>query len=88
MSLKIVRPDSKGRVTLGILANGVSGYVVTETEDHKLILEPYVEIPAREKWLFENKQALKQLKQGIEQAASGDLSDAGSFAKFLDDDIE
>jgi hypothetical protein len=88
MSLKIVRPDSKGRVTLGHLASGVSGYTITETKEHKLILEPYVEIPARERWLFDNKAALKKVESGLKDAAAGRLSEKGSFAKFSDDDIE
>ena len=37
---KMVRPDAKGRITLGHLAKGVSGYTVTETSDHKIILAP------------------------------------------------
>jgi hypothetical protein len=86
---KIVRPDAKGRVTLGHeLTRGISGYLVTETEDHKLILEPQVEIPAHEKWLFENKIALKRVKRGLQDAAQGRLSKRGGFAKYADDDIE
>ena len=39
-----------------------SGYIVTETKDHQLILEPLAEIPAREKWLFVD--ILPSLKEG------------------------
>jgi hypothetical protein len=86
---KIVRPDAKGRITLGHdLTKGVSGYMVTETKDHKIILEPQVEIPAREKWLFENKTALTKVERGLKDAAQGRLSKKGSFAKFSDDEIE
>jgi len=86
---KVVRPDTKGRITLGHdLTRGVSGYTVTETKDHKIILEPRVEIPAREKWLFESKTALKKVKRGLKDASQGKLSNKGSFAKFSDDDIE
>jgi len=66
----------------------VSGYTVTETKDHKLILDLRVEISAREKWLFENKTALKKVKHGLQDAVEGRLSKKGSFAKFADDDIE
>jgi hypothetical protein len=83
---KILRPDAKGRVTLGHLADGISSYTVTETKDHKLILEPHVEIPARERWLFKSPVALESLKKGIEDARRGRVSSRGSFAKFLDDD--
>ncbi len=85
---KMVRPDSKGRITLGHLADGVSSFSITETSDHKIILEPYTEIPASEKWLFTNKKALKKVEQGLKDAASGRLSDKGSFAKYADDDLE
>ena len=89
MLSKVIRPDSKGRITLGrSLTKGVSGYTVTETKDHKIILEPRVEIPAREKWLFENKTALKKVERGLKDASEGKLSTKGGFAKFSDDDIE
>ncbi len=83
-----VRPDAKGRITLGHLTDGVSGYIVNTMQDHKIILTPYVEIPASEKWLFNNKQALKKVEQGLKDAAAGNVSEKGSFAKFVDDDIE
>ncbi len=85
---KMVRPDSKGRITLGHLADGVSGYLLSETEDHRIILEPYTEIPVREKWLFNNKAALKKVDQGIRDAAFGHLVDKGTFSKFLEDNSE
>lgn len=44
---KILRPDTKGRITLGKLAENISGFEVT-VENGKIILEPLVEIPARE----------------------------------------
>lgn len=64
MLKKMVRPDSKGRITLGRLAQGVSGFSVIKDENNRLILEPYAEIPAREKWLFDNnKSDLEKVKE-------------------------
>jgi len=68
---KTLRPDSKGRITLGKLSQGVSGFNVTVDKQHRIILEPLVEIPAREKWLFDNPTALHQVRKGIEDAAQG-----------------
>ena len=82
--LKMVRPDAKGRITLGQLAAGVSRFSVVK-KNHKIILEPYTEIPTREKWLFNNKEALKKVNQGLKDAKSDHLSEKGSFAKFVDD---
>lgn len=83
-----VRPDSKGRITLGKLAEGVSSFTVTEQPDGGFLLEPMVEIPAREKWLFENKAALSKVKRGLAESAKGTVSSRGSFAKFADEKDE
>lgn len=83
---KIVRPDAKGRITLGNLAEGVSSYIVTKDKSNRIILEPRVEIPAKEKWLFDNKSALMQVKKGLNDSAAGRLRSRGSFAKFVDDE--
>ena len=44
-----LRPDSKGRITLGKLADGVSSYRARRQADGKIVLEPFVEIPADER---------------------------------------
>lgn len=86
---KILRPDNKGRITLGILAKDVSSFAVFVADDEKIILVPYVEIPAREKWLFSNKAALKKVKKGLQDSAEGKVHHHGSFQKFLtEDDLE
>ncbi len=84
--LKMLRPDAKGRITLGHLADGISGFSVTVTEDDKIVLEPYAEIPAREKWLFENKKAMDLVNKGLADAAAGRLTSKGSFSKFSKED--
>src|SRR6476469_8752875 len=50
-----LRPDSKGRITLGKLADGVSSYRARRQADGKIVLEPFIEIPADERWLYENR---------------------------------
>ena len=80
-----VRPDAKGRITLGKLADGVSSFMVSERPGGGLLLEPMVEIPARQKWAFENKTALASVRRGLEQSAAGEVRTRGSFAKFADE---
>lgn len=81
----ILRPDAKGRITLGKLADGISSYHVSRDKDGRLILEPYTEIPVREQWLYKNKAALKKLKKGLEDSAAGRVSYLGSFKQYLED---
>ncbi len=84
---RVARPDAKGRVALGDLTKGVSSYkVFVDEATRRIVLEPFVEIPAREAWLFDNKDALAQVKRGLEQSASGQTRSLGSFAEFLTDE--
>lgn len=83
-----IRPDSKGRVNLGKLAEGVSSFLARRLDDGNIILEPYAEIPAREKWLFENSAVLLAVKTGLEEAAEGKTRSLGSFAEFAEEDSE
>lgn len=83
-----LRPDTKGRVALGKLALGVSSFHATTDDKGRIILEPYTEIPASEKWLFDNKPALAAVKKGLSQAGAGRIKSLGSFARFANDEID
>lgn len=83
-----IRPDAKGRIALGALARGVSSFQATVDSEGRIILEPFAEIPAREKWLFDNKDALNAVREGIAQSAAGKTRSRGSFSKFADDQID
>lgn len=55
----IVCPDSKGRIALGGLAEGVSGFLLREYPGGGFLLEPMVEIPASQFREMKNQAALK-----------------------------
>ena len=84
--MRTIKPDAKGRICLGKLAEGISGFRIKVDKNHRIILEPLVEIPAREKWLFDNKPALQAVKQGIKDAKEGKVYDLGCIAKYLEDE--
>ena len=77
-----LRPDSKGRITLGKLAEGVSSYRARRRKDGMIVLEPFVEIPAGERWLNENREASESVRKGIADARSGRMKRM-SFKKDL-----
>ncbi|MGE4497184.1 MAG: hypothetical protein AB7E48_04835 [Deferribacterales bacterium] len=85
-AIKTLKPDSKGRIALGSLLHGVSSVKVTVDERNRIILEPFVEIPAAEAWLYRNKEAFSKVKKGLDDSANGRLHDLGSFAGFSEDD--
>jgi|SRR5450759_1107712 len=76
--LKKVRPDSKGRIALGREARGVSSFYVHRDAQGRFLLEPYVEIPASERWLYENREALESVRKGIADVAAGRVRPAAS----------
>lgn len=86
MSTAILRPDAKGRITLGKLAIGISGFEINVEDPLRIVLTPLIEIPAREKWLFENPTTLKYVRQGLQEAKAGKVKSLGSFAKYANDD--
>lgn len=80
---KLLKPDTKGRVNLGKMAEGVSSFkAIYDQHTHKIILEPYAEVPYHEKWLFENEEALKSVRKGLMESSKGQLKDIGSFSKY------
>jgi phosphopantothenoylcysteine synthetase/decarboxylase len=64
-------PDDRGRVTLGDAARGVSSYAAVFAADGTITLTPMVEIPARERWLWDNKAALESVQRGLTQSGLG-----------------
>jgi hypothetical protein len=64
--------DGKRRLSIGkLVTEEVTGFNVTKYEDGRIMLEPTVDIPAREVWLFRNPKALAAVKKGLQEAASG-----------------
>jgi hypothetical protein len=84
-SRKTVRPDSKGRITLGNLAAGASSFKAYRDADGRIILEPQVEVPAGEAWLWQNPAAMKSVQQGLEDSAEGKFVKRGSFARYAEE---
>ena len=41
-----------------------------------------------ELWLYRNREALKMVVKGLEEARAGKLVDLGSFEKYAADDID
>jgi hypothetical protein len=74
--------DSKNRITLTKLISATKiSSVKAYTRDDKIILEPLVEIPAKEVWLYKNKRALNKVQKGLSQPGTVKRD---SFSKYVD----
>ena len=70
-----VKPDAKKRVVLpkSLVREGIT-YAVYKNSMGQIVLDPQVTIPASELWLFENKDALALVQQGLSDVAKGKVS--------------
>ncbi len=75
-------PDGKGRITLGKYAKGISSFKVNVDKEGRILLEPFVEIPAHERWLFLNREAYSRVKRGLEDSSKKKTRSLGSFSKY------
>lgn len=66
--------DDRHRITLGELLKYTRRVRIYRNARGELLLQPVVEIPAAEAWLFQNQEALTAVKQGLEDAAKGRVS--------------
>ncbi len=72
--------DSKKRISLTkLLPPGNIRSVRAYTDGHRIVLEPMMEVPVEEAWLFENRHSLKKVLTGLSQ--KGSLK-RGSFARY------
>ena len=86
-----IQMDDKYRICLGNFLSKeereqLSSFRVYRQEDGKIVLDPLVEIPAREHWIYKNPGALASLMRGIDDAKAGRIKDRGSFAKYVKED--
>lgn len=66
--------DERHRITLGELVKDTRRVRIYRNARGELLLQPVVEIPAAEAWLFQNQEALTAVKKGLEDAAKGRVS--------------
>jgi len=83
--IKMLKPDTKGRITLGHLADGVSRFAMSTDKHNRIILVPYAEVPIKERWIFQNKLAMHQLQRGLQDAAKGRITKKTGFSKYVND---
>ena len=66
--------DDRNRLTLGELLKGSKRVRLYKNDRGELLLQPVVEIPASEAWLFRNKEAFESVKKGLKDASEGKIS--------------
>ncbi|MFI6998113.1 hypothetical protein [Nocardia sp. NPDC050175] len=78
--------DSRGRVALGRAgARPGRRYQIRINSDGVVVLVPVVSILEREMTVWENPHLAAEIRQGVQDAESGDTVDLGDFTQFATD---
>jgi len=74
--------DERNRITLGEAFRGLKRVRLLKNKRGEILLQPVVEIPASELWLYRNEEALASVQRGLKDAS------AGKITKLTLDDLE
>jgi len=66
--------DDRNRITLGEFIKGSKRVRLYKNERGEVLLQPLVEIPASELWLYQNREAFDSVQRGLRDAAEGKIS--------------
>lgn len=66
--------DDRNRLTPGVILKGAKRVRVYKNDRGDILLQPLVEIPASEAWLFQNREALESVQKGLKDASEGKIS--------------
>ena len=85
---KTVRPGSRGPDHARQAAWWREQLQLYRDSRGRIILEPQVEVPAGEAWLWKNPSAMRAVRQGLKDSADGNVVERGRFAKYADESDE
>ena len=66
--------DERKRLTIGELLGDFKRVRLYENDRGEILLQPVVEIPAAELWLFQNRKAFESVQKGLVEASQGKIS--------------
>ena len=66
--------DTRNRLTLGEIFKGYKRVRLFKNDRGEVLIQPVVEIPASELWLFQNKEALESVQRGLKEASEGKIT--------------
>ncbi|GAA6617502.1 hypothetical protein [Scytonema sp. NUACC26] len=84
-----VSSNEVGELVIGEATKG-KVYRVLINDAGQILLDPIdlKSIPENQRWLWQNPEAMAMVQRGLQQAASGEVHDLGSFAQYADLEID
>lgn len=72
MTIRTKKADGKGRITLG--ERFANQTLIFEERGDEIVIRLARVVPLRETWLYENPEALRAVRAGLNQARAGELT--------------
>jgi len=66
--------DERNRLTVGEILKGSKRVRIYQNDSGEVLLQPRAEIPASELWLFQNPEAINEIREGVRDASQGKVS--------------
>jgi hypothetical protein len=66
--------DERNRLTVGEILKGSKRVRLYQNDSGEVLLQPIAEIPASELWLFQNPEAINEIREGLRDASQGKVS--------------
>jgi hypothetical protein len=66
--------DERNRLTVGEILKGSKRIRLYRNDSGEVLLQPIAEIPASELWLFQNPEAINDVREGLRDASQGKVS--------------
>ncbi|MCX5831747.1 MAG: hypothetical protein NT140_07655 [Deltaproteobacteria bacterium] len=66
--------DERNRLTVGEILKGSKRIRLYRNDRGEVLLQPIAEIPASELWLFQNPEAINDVREGLREVSQGKVS--------------
>ena len=66
--------DERNRLTIGEILKGSKRIRLYQNDNGEVLLQPIAEIPASELWLFQNPEAINDIRVGLRDASQRKVS--------------
>jgi len=84
--------DFKNRINLGSkivafvsrIMKRADAYQICIGSEGDILLRPVVNIPSKEAWIYQNPKVKKQIQEGLQQAANGDIEKVKDLDTFFE----
>jgi len=92
MPVEVKSVDFKNRINLGSkiitfvsrIMKRADAYQICIGSEGDILLRPVVNIPSREAWIYQNPKVKKQIQEGLQEAAKGDIEKIKNLDTFFE----